>query len=114
MMMVKQLHKLRFINSFRFMPASLSDLVDNLPETNKEECKACMNRENIKSDCEFIGHKNNKSYFKGKKCEKIWLKPSLLNIANSISEINKKNAKHAWKDKILNQNTILLGFKIIN
>ena len=41
--MVKQLHKLRFINSFRFMPASLSDLVDNLPETNKEECKACMN-----------------------------------------------------------------------
>ena len=42
-------HKLRFIDSFRFMPASLSDLVDKLSEINKEECKASMNRESIKS-----------------------------------------------------------------
>ena len=42
-------HKLRFIDNFRSMPASLSDLVNNLSEINKEECKACMNGENIKS-----------------------------------------------------------------
>ena len=36
-------HKLKFIDSFRFMPTSLSNLVDNLLEINEEECKACMN-----------------------------------------------------------------------
>ena len=35
--------KLKFIDSFRFMPASLSDLVDKLSEINKEVCKSCMN-----------------------------------------------------------------------
>ena len=30
--------KLKFIDSFRFMKRSLSDLVDNLSETNKQEC----------------------------------------------------------------------------
>ena len=29
-------------------------------------------------------------------------------------EFTKKNAKHAWKEKILNQNAILLGLEIIN
>ena len=28
-------------------------------------------------------------------------------------KLTKKNAKHAWKEKILNQNVILLGLKII-
>ena len=51
------------------MPASLSDLVNNLSEINKEECKACMNGENIKSECEFIGPKNNYLYLK---CKKMW------------------------------------------
>ena len=32
-------HKLKFIDSFRFMPTSLSNLVDNLSEINKKECK---------------------------------------------------------------------------
>ena len=75
------------------MPASLSNLVDNVSEINKDECKTCMERKNIKPECEFTGHKNNNSYFKYKKCEKIWLQPSLLSIANSISEINKKECK---------------------
>ena len=39
-------------------------------------------KKNIKSECAFIGHKNNNSYFKCKKCGKIWLKPSLLSTAN--------------------------------
>ena len=41
------------------MPTSLSNLVDNFSEINKEECKACMNGKNIKSECNFIGHENN-------------------------------------------------------
>ena len=32
-------HKLKFMDSFRFMPTSLSNLVDNLSEINKKECK---------------------------------------------------------------------------
>ena len=40
--------KLRFIDSFRFMSASLSDLIDNMSGTfNSIECKSCM--EKIKS-----------------------------------------------------------------
>ena len=38
------IYKIKFIDSFRFMSTSLLDLVDNLPETNKKECKACMGR----------------------------------------------------------------------
>ena len=91
--------KLSFIDSFRFTPASLSDPVDNVSEIDKEECKACMNGEKIKSECEFIGLKNNNSYFKCTKCEKIWLKPSLLTIANSISEINKQECKTCMERK---------------
>ena len=33
------IYKLKFIDSFRFMSASLSGLVDNLSEINKKECK---------------------------------------------------------------------------
>ena len=36
--------KLKFIDSFRFMSTSLSDLVDNLPGIYKKECKTCMER----------------------------------------------------------------------
>ena len=72
------------------MPISLINLVDNLSEINKEECKVYMNGENIKSECDFIGHKKKKICFKCKKCKRILLKPSLSSIANSISETNKK------------------------
>ena len=64
-------HKLTFIDSFRFMPTSLSNLIDNLSEINKEECKACMNGEIIESECDIIGHKNNNLCFKCEKCERI-------------------------------------------
>ena len=37
-------YKLKFIDSFRLMPTSLSNLVDSLSETNKGECKACMEK----------------------------------------------------------------------
>ena len=42
------------------MPESLSSLADNLLEINKKERKACMERNNIKSECKFIKFKNNR------------------------------------------------------
>ena len=104
-------HKLKFIDSFRFMPASLSNLADNLSEINKEECKACMNGENIESECNFIGHKNNNLHFKCKECERIWLKPSLSSIANSISEINKKECKTCMERKNIKSECDFIGIK---
>ena len=96
-----------------FRAVSLTNLVDNLSEIHKEECKACINGKNIKSESDFIEHKNNNLGFECKECERIWLKPSLPSIANSLSESNKKNTQHAWKKKILNQNVIFLGLKIL-
>ena len=57
MIMVKQSHKLKVIDSCRFMRSKLSDLVDNLSEINNKDCKTCMERKNIKSECDFIGFK---------------------------------------------------------
>ena len=69
------------------MPTSLSNLVDNLSEINEEEYKACINVEiNNKSEWDFIGYENSSLCFKCKKCERIWLKPSLSSTANSISK----------------------------
>ena len=36
--------KLKFIDSLRFMKKSLSDLVDNLSEINKQQCKICKEK----------------------------------------------------------------------
>ena len=54
------IYKLKFIDSYRFMPTSLPNLVDNL------------------------------------------------------SGIKKKNANHSWKEKISNQNAIVLILKVID
>ena len=37
-------YKKKLIDSYRFMSISLSNLLDNLCEINKKECKACMER----------------------------------------------------------------------
>ena len=42
------------------MSTSLSSLVDNLSEINKKECKTCIERNNVKSECKFIDFKNNR------------------------------------------------------
>ena len=39
--------KLKFINSYRFMSSSLSNLVDNLLGFYDKECKKCMERKKI-------------------------------------------------------------------
>ena len=42
-------YKLRFIDSFRFMPTSLSELVDNMSGNfNSIECKSCMENNRCK------------------------------------------------------------------
>ena len=54
-------HKLRFIDSFRFMAVSIPDLVDNMSGTSFKSivCKKCMESEKINSECEFDGLKEN-------------------------------------------------------
>ena len=41
--------KLKFIDSCRFVNASLSNLTDNLSEIDKKDCKSCKERKNITS-----------------------------------------------------------------
>ena len=52
------------------MQSKLSDLVDNLYAIYKKECRACMERKKIKSECDFIEFKNNKLNYKCKECKK--------------------------------------------
>ena len=68
-------HKLKFIDSFRFMNTSISDFVDNLSEIYKKESKRCEERRKIKSASDIIGLKNNKLNYKWKECKERWLKP---------------------------------------
>ena len=61
-------YKMKFVDTCRFMPIILLDLVNNLSEINNKDCKTCIERKNIKSDCEFIGFKNNRLNFRCKEC----------------------------------------------
>ena len=61
-------HKLKFIDSFRFMPCKLLDLVDNLSGIYNVECKLCMKEKNVRSEYEFIGFESNRLNYKCKKC----------------------------------------------
>ena len=67
-------YKIKFIDSCRFMPSKLSDLVDNLSEINNKDCKTCMEKK-IKSECDFIGFKNNRLNYRCKKCKRKSTKP---------------------------------------
>ena len=57
------------------MSNKLSDLVDNLFEIYKKECKGCRERRKNKSVCHFIGFKNNNLNYECKECKKRWLNP---------------------------------------
>ena len=63
-------YKLKFIDSYRFMSTSLSNLVDNLSGVYDKECKKCMERKKIRLNCEFIGFKNGRLNYKCKECKK--------------------------------------------
>ena len=57
------------------MPNKLSDFVDKLSEINNKDCKKCMERKNIRSECEFIGIKYNRLNYKCKVCNETSAKP---------------------------------------
>ena len=42
------------------MNTSLASLVDNLSEINNKDCKKCMERNEINSECQYIGLKDNR------------------------------------------------------
>ena len=59
--------KLKFIDSFRFMPTSLSELVDSTSGVfNSIECKSCIEKIKINSQCCFVGLKNKRLIYKCK------------------------------------------------
>ena len=39
-----------------------------MSEINNKDCKTCMERKNIKSECEFLGIKNNRLNYRCKEC----------------------------------------------
>ena len=49
------------------MQSKLSELVDNLSGIYNKECKSCVEKK-IKSECHFIGFKNNRLNYKCKEC----------------------------------------------
>ena len=69
-------YKLKFIDSFRFMQDSWSNLVDNTSEIfNSKECKSCIEKLKINSECYYAGLKNNRLIYKCKKCKNEWKRP---------------------------------------
>ena len=69
-------YKLKFIYSFRFMPDSLSNLADNTSGIfNITECKSCIEKIKINSECCFVGLKNNRLIYKCKECKEEWKRP---------------------------------------
>ena len=64
------------------MPSKLSDPVDNLSEINSKDCKTCTERKNIKSECDYIGFRNNRLNYRCKKGKGI--------SSNSINELIEK------------------------
>ena len=64
-------YKLKFFDSFRFMSDSLSNLVNNTSEIiNSIECKSCIEKIKINSECCYVGLKNNRLIYQCKKCKK--------------------------------------------
>ena len=59
-------YKIKFVDTCRLMPSKLSDFVGNLSEINNKDCKTCIERENMKSEYEFIGLKNNRLNYRCK------------------------------------------------
>ena len=70
------------------MQSKLSDLADNLSEINNKDCRKCMERKRIRSECEFIGLKDNRLMYKCKECSNISAK-SVDNLIENFSRTYK-------------------------
>ena len=75
-------YKIKFIDTCRFMQSKLSDLADNLSEINNKDCKKCMERKKIISECEFAGFKDNRLKYKCKECNDM--------SAKSVDDLKEK------------------------
>ena len=64
------------------MSTSLSNLVDNLSRIHDKERKKCMERKNIRLNCEFIGFKNGRLNYKCKECKKSYTESTNESIRN--------------------------------
>ena len=67
-------YKIKFIDTCRFMQSKLSDLADNLSEINNKDCKPCIERKNIKSECNFIGFRYDRLNYRCKECKGTYTK----------------------------------------
>ena len=75
-------YKIKYIDTCRFMQSKLSDLANNLSEINNKDCKKCIERKKFRSECEFIGLKDNRLNYKCKECNET--------SAKSINDLIKK------------------------
>ena len=53
------------------MQSKLSNFADNLSEINNKDCKKCMERKIISSECKFVGLMDNRLKYKCKECNDI-------------------------------------------
>ena len=90
-------YNLKFIDSFRFMATSLSNLADNLSEINKKELKSSKERDKISINCAFIKLENNRPSYKCRKCNDISyksvdpLKETFLNTYRFCNKVINKS-----------------------
>ena len=69
-------YKLKFVDSYRFMQNSLSELVDCRSEIfNSIECKSCIEKINVNSECSYVGFENYRLIYKCKECKEEWERP---------------------------------------
>ena len=83
------------------MQSKLSDLVNNLSEINNKDCKTCMKRKNIKSECKSIALKNNRLNYSCKECNGTSTK-----LINKL--IEKFSSAYQFCDGDLNKCVLLL------
>ena len=78
------------------MPTSLSELVDKtFGIFNNIECKLCIEKMKINSECCFVGLKNNRLIYKCKECAEEWkrLLNKLIENFSSIYHFCNGNSK---------------------
>ena len=69
-------YKIKFIDSCRFKPSKLSNLVDNMSAIfNCTEWKSCMEKIKVNSEYCFVGFKNNRLVYRCKECKEEWKRP---------------------------------------
>ena len=64
-------HVTQAFQSESTVAVKLSYLANNLSEINNKKCKKCKERNDITSEFEFIGLKDNRLKYKGKECNDI-------------------------------------------